>query len=127
MNNPSDQKEFTRRYQALMGHDGLILEKINARGAHENGDAEQSHNRFKQAVDQALQLREPGFHRPIVYARFLREVRDQRNAGRQKHLARRGPRGSTAPWGTGELQACTGAGRAGSGVDLRGSQYLIHS
>ena len=57
VNNLSDQKEFTRRYQALMDHYGLIMEKINAREAHENGDAEQSHNRFKQAVDQALQLR----------------------------------------------------------------------
>ncbi len=31
----------------------LELEKINPRQAHENGDAEQSHNRFKEAVDQA--------------------------------------------------------------------------
>ena len=38
-----------------MDHYGLELEKINPRQAHEsNGDAEQSHNRFKEAVDQRL-------------------------------------------------------------------------
>jgi hypothetical protein len=33
------------------------MEKINARQAHENGDVEQSHRRFKDDVDQALMLR----------------------------------------------------------------------
>jgi hypothetical protein len=40
-----------------MDHYGLEKEKINARQAHENGDAEQSHRRFKEAVEQALLLR----------------------------------------------------------------------
>ena len=57
VNNLSEKKEFTRRYQSLMNHYGLTIEKINARQAHENGDVEQSHNRFKEAVDQALLLR----------------------------------------------------------------------
>jgi hypothetical protein len=57
VNHLSDRKEFTKRYQALMDHYGLAMEKINARQAHENGDAAQSHHRFKQAVDQALQRR----------------------------------------------------------------------
>ena len=57
VNNLSEKKEFTRRYQALMDHYGLTIEKINPRQAHENGDVEQSHRRFKEAVDQALILR----------------------------------------------------------------------
>ena len=38
--------------RALLAHYGLKGQAINARQAHENGDAEQSHNRFKTAVDQ---------------------------------------------------------------------------
>ena len=88
VNNLSEKKEFTRRYQALMDHYGLKIEKINARQAHENGDTEQSHNRFKEAVDQALQLRgSRDFLDRAAYTRFLREILDQRNAGRQTRLA----------------------------------------
>jgi hypothetical protein len=88
VNNASESKDFTRRYQALMDHYGLEMEKINARQAHENGDAEQSHNRFKEAVDQALLLRgSRDFVDRAAYARFLRDIRDQRNAGRQVRLA----------------------------------------
>jgi hypothetical protein len=104
VNNLSDRKEFTRRYQALMDHYGLVMEKINPREAHENGDAEQSHNRFKQAVDQALQLRgSRDFHDRAVYERFLREVRDQRNAGREKLLAEE--RAALAPLPSGRLES----------------------
>ena len=88
VNNASESKEFTRRYQALMDHYGLEMEKINARQAHENGDAEQSHNRFKEAVDQALLLRgSRDFVDRAAYARFLRDILDQRNAGRQARFA----------------------------------------
>jgi hypothetical protein len=88
VNNLSEKKEFTRRYRALVDHYGLTIEKINARQAHENGDAEQSHNRFKEAVDQALQLRgSRDFLDRAAYGRFLREILDQRNAGRRTRLA----------------------------------------
>jgi Mu transposase, C-terminal domain len=88
VNNLSDKKEFTARYQALMDHYELEIEKINARQAHENGDVEQSHNRFKEAVDQALLLRgSRDFVDRAAYARFLREILDQRNAGRQTRFA----------------------------------------
>ena len=64
------------------------MEKINPREAHENGDAEQSQNRFKQAVDQALLLRgSRDFPARAAYERFLREILEQRNSGRGKHLA----------------------------------------
>jgi len=49
VNNLSERKEFTRRYQELTAHYGLTMEKINPRQAHENGDAEQSHHQFKRA------------------------------------------------------------------------------
>ena len=88
VNNLSERKEFTRRYHVLTTHYGLTPEKINPREAHENGDVEQSHNRFKQAVDQALLLRgSRDFPDRLAYERLLREVLEQRNSGRQKHLA----------------------------------------
>ena len=46
--------------------------------AHENGDVEQSHNRFKEAVDQALLLRgSRDFVNRAAYARFLRDIVDR--------------------------------------------------
>src|SRR5206468_9675124 len=54
VNNLTQGKEFTQRYQGLLGHYGLVGEKIQAAHANENGDIEQRHRRFKEAVDQAL-------------------------------------------------------------------------
>ena len=88
VNNLSDRKEFTARYESLLAHYGLEMEKINARQAHENGDVEQSHRRFKEEVDQALLLRgSREFDNRQEYARFLRELIEQRNAGRRDRLA----------------------------------------
>jgi hypothetical protein len=88
VNNLSDKKEFTARYRSLMDHYELKIEKINARQAHENGDVEQSHHRFKEALDQALLLRgSRDFTDRAAYARFLQEILDQRNAGRHTGFA----------------------------------------
>jgi hypothetical protein len=129
VNNLSDRKEFTRRYQAMMDHYGLIMEKINAREAHENGDAEQSHNRFKQAVNQALQLRgSRDFTDRAAYARFLREVLEQRNAGRQKRLAEE--RAALSPLPAGRLDSYKRARvrvRPGSDIRVDHNVYSVHS
>jgi len=45
------------RYRLLMAHYGLEATTNNLGVAHENGDVEQEHFRFKQAVDQALRVR----------------------------------------------------------------------
>lgn len=85
--NPSQEKEFTRRYKELMDHYGLQAEKINPRQAHENGDCEQSHYRFKDAVDQALMMRQSrDFPNRDAYERFLDELVHQRNSKGQKVL-----------------------------------------
>jgi hypothetical protein len=129
VNNLSDRKEFTGRYKALMAHYGLIMEKINAREAHENGDAEQSHNRFKEAVDQALLLRgSRDFPDRVTYTRFLREVRDQRNAGRQKHLAEE--RAALSPLPLGRLESYKRVRvrvRPGSEIRVDRNIYSVHS
>jgi hypothetical protein len=88
--NASEQKEpdFTRRYQALLDHYGLTGCKIQAGKANENGDVEQSHHRFKKALDQALMLRgSRDFASREVYELFVGELIDQLNAGRRQRLA----------------------------------------
>lgn len=88
VNNLTEKKEFTQRYEGLMHHYGLLPEKIQAGHANENGDIEQRHHRFKQAVDQALMLRGGrDFADRAAYGVFLREVLRQLNAGRQQRLA----------------------------------------
>jgi hypothetical protein len=84
---PGSGDEFTQRYQALLRHYGLAPQAINVRAAHENGDCEQSHHRFKRALDQALMLRgSRDFTCREEYAGFLRLLFCQLNKGRQKRL-----------------------------------------
>lgn len=52
-----DQEEWRQRYEALMRHYQMQPTTNNTGIAHENGDVEQSHYRFQQAVDQALRVR----------------------------------------------------------------------
>jgi hypothetical protein len=88
VNNLGDRDLFQQRYRALLAHYGLKAQAINARKAHENGDAEQSHNRYKTAVDQALMLRgSRDFEDQTDYERFLRRLDAQRNSTRIERLA----------------------------------------
>lgn len=84
---PGGREEFGRRYQSLLRHYGLTAQAINVRAAHENGDCEQSHHRFKRALGQALMLRgSRDFQSRDEYAGFLRALFGQLNRGRQKRL-----------------------------------------
>jgi hypothetical protein len=79
---------FTQRYQALLAHYGLRGQKTQPGKAHENGDVEQSHHRYKKAVDQALLLRgSRDFASREEYEDFLQGLVEQRNGGRQARLA----------------------------------------
>lgn len=80
--------EFTMRYQALLRHYGIEGKKTNRNSPHENGDVEQSHYRFKRAVEQALLLRgSREFTTRKDYSAFLRTIFHQRNSGRKKRFA----------------------------------------
>lgn len=80
--------EAKDRYAALLRHYGLESTTNNAGQAHENGDVEQAHFRFKQAVDQALRVRgSREFPDRAAYARFLHNVVKQRNLTRQTRWA----------------------------------------
>jgi hypothetical protein len=93
VNNASDRKEFTRRYTELLSDYGVAMEKIQPREPNENGDVEQSHRRFKEAVEQVLLLRgSRDFESREAYERFLKELVAARNAGRRKRLDEELPR-----------------------------------
>jgi hypothetical protein len=85
MSNPA---EFNQRYEGVMKYYGVKPQHTNPVSPNENGDAEQSHYRFKRAVEQTLLLRgSRDFGSLIEYAQFLKALFAQRNAGRRVRLA----------------------------------------
>jgi hypothetical protein len=88
VNNMSNLEEFNQRYEAVMKYYGVKPQHTNPASGNENGDVEQSHHRFKKAVDQALMLRgSRDFASVEEYAKFLKDLLTQRNAGRRQRLA----------------------------------------
>jgi len=84
----SDQEEWTQRYQALMAHYGVQPTWNNTGIAHENGDVEQAHHRFKQAVDQALRARgSRDFADRSAYQHFVQTLVSKRNQTRAVRFA----------------------------------------
>jgi len=62
--------------------------RANTSSPHENGDAEQRHYPFKEAIDQTLMLRgSQDFSSKQDYGKFLDKVFEQLNSGRQDRLA----------------------------------------
>jgi transcriptional regulator with XRE-family HTH domain len=79
------ERHYTERYQALMNHYHMQPSTNTPGEAHENGDVEQSHFRFKEAVDQALRLRgSRDFASRAAYLRFLSDLVRLRNQTRQQ-------------------------------------------
>jgi transposase len=71
---------FNERYAAAMAHYGVRPVRSTPYRAHENGDVEQSHYRFKKALEQALLIRESrDFEDRASYERFLEQIREGRN------------------------------------------------
>ena len=88
VNNTSDEREFTARYEALLRHYRMQPQKIQTGKANENGDVEQRHHRLKRAVDQMLLLRgSRDFEGVEQYREFLRLLVARLNAGRRERLA----------------------------------------
>lgn len=80
--------DATDRYAALLRHYGVEPTTNNAGVAHENGAVEQSHFRFKQAVDQALRVRgSREFVDRAAYGRFLQNLVKHRNLTRSARWA----------------------------------------
>lgn len=80
-------EEFRCRYAGLLDHYGIQGERIQVGKPNENGDVEQSHHRFKVALDQALMLRgSRDFASREAYALFVRRLFAQLNAGRRERF-----------------------------------------
>src|SRR2546428_2334701 len=70
-----------------MAHYGRQPTWNNTGVAHENGDVEQSHHRFKQAVDQALRVRgSRDFATRAAYDHFVQDLIHKRNQTRVARL-----------------------------------------
>lgn len=79
--------EFTQNYRALLAHYGMQPSANTAGCANQNGDVEQSHFRFKEAVDQALRVRGTrDFGTRSDYEHFLSELVRQRNLTRSQRF-----------------------------------------
>lgn len=79
--------DFTDNYQALMRHYGMQPSANTAGCANQNGDVEQSHFRFKTAVDQALRVRgSRDFADRGAYERFLFDLVRSRNLTRSQRF-----------------------------------------
>ncbi len=84
VNNLANPEEFARRYEVLLDHYGLKGRKTNSSSPNENGDVEQRHHRFREAVDQTLMLRgSRDFDTRGQYEEFLKAVSGQLNSGRE--------------------------------------------
>jgi hypothetical protein len=85
---PKDKKDhFTLRYSALMRYYRVTHHVIGTGKPNENGDIEQRHYRFKNAVEQSLMLRgSRNFTNREEYALFLRKLFNELNAGREKRF-----------------------------------------
>src|SRR3954454_13667083 len=81
----SGERHYTERYQALMAHYHMQPSTNTPGEAHENGDVEQPHFRFKDALDQALRLRgSREFADRAAYLRFVSNLVRLRNQTRQE-------------------------------------------
>ena len=86
-------RAFNDRYVGALSHYGMLPDKNTPGRGHENGDVEQSHHRFKRAVEQALLLRGTReFDSRASYEHFVRGLIAGRNRARagkfQEELAR---------------------------------------
>jgi hypothetical protein len=120
---------FKRRYQALLAHYHLAAQAIQAGKGNENGDVEQRHHRFKEALDQALMLRgSRDFSGRDGYTAFLRQLFAQENAGRVGRLTEE--RALLRPLPGHRLEACKRLKvrvEKGSTIRVEGNVYSVPS
>ena len=129
VNNLSETRDFTARYQGLMDHYGIEMEKIQPRHANENGDVESSHRHIKNAIEQALLMRGSfNFANIDDYMQFVQQEVDFRNAGRSQRLAEE--QQAMQPLNVSRLDAFTKLNvrvNRGSLIRVQGNAYSVHS
>jgi hypothetical protein len=87
VNKDCNPEKFTTCYKALLRHYAVVPERTNSARANENGDVEQRHYRFKNALKQALILRgSSDFRSRKEYEQFIHKTFNQLNTNRWKRL-----------------------------------------
>lgn len=86
------RQEFRERYLALLAHYGMEASANTAGEAHQNGDVERGHFRFKEAVDQATPRGYPvrgsrDFADRACYDQLLQQIVRRRNETRRVRFA----------------------------------------
>src|SRR5215210_890343 len=121
--------EFTQRYRALLNHYGLDGQAIQAGHGNENGDVEQRHRRFKQALDQQLMLRvSRDFASREAYQKYLADLFDELNANRAAKKAQEMEHLRALPARRFEAVGRVGATvDAGSTIRVCGNVYSVSS
>ena len=100
VNRDGNAERYTARYRGLMEHYGIVPEATNAYSGHENGDCEQGHRRFKEALAQELMVRgSRDFTCREEYWAFVRELVSRRNGDRGEKFARERERLGPLPKG----------------------------
>jgi len=103
---PCSKEEFTEKYKGLLQHYGMKASHSSPGRGNENGDIEQSHHRFKRAVQQELLLRgSREFATRAEYEEFLAGLFRRRNQLRRARVAEELKVLSELP--KRQLEACT--------------------
>mgnify|MGYP000879927682 CR=1 FL=1 len=120
---------LTRDYKALLTHYQMDVRYSQAGHPNENGDVEQRHYRFKDAVNQMLLLRgSRDFESRDEYALFIRKLLSDLNAGRQKRFQEELKSLHALPMR--RLESCKDLDvqvRRGSTIHVQNNVYSVHS
>ncbi len=120
---------LTKDYEALLYYYKMDVRYSQAASPHENGDVEQRHYRFKNAVKQMLLLRgSRDFESREEYATFLRRLFSELNAGRQKRFQEELNTLRALP--ERRLDSCKDLEarvRKGSTINIQNNVYSVHS
>jgi len=129
VNKLGNVEEFTARYRALLAHYGMQGLHGQPGKAHENGDIEQRHHRFKRALEQRLIVRgSRDFESREAYEDFLRVLFDELNKGRSARFEKERPALHALPrrrWdAASRLRVKVGAS---STIRVQNNRYSVHS
>ena len=106
VNNLTEKRDFTQKYQALLTHYSINGRKTNPGSPNENGDIEKSNDLLKRAIDQRLMLRmSRDFPDRETYRIFIQQVVSELNRPRQDRVNEELSTMHELP--NGRLEACT--------------------
>ena len=125
----ASKDRFTDRYSGLLRHYGIEGMHTNPGRPNENGDVEQSNNRFKRAVEQSLLLRgSRNFESRAEYGQFLDQLFAELNRGRRKRFLHEvDVLGSLPARRLESFRRLRVRVRQGSTITVAKNTYMVHS